>query len=114
MGEAYSFNLTISATICSTGVEPSSRWGYQRSMVSTPSRFRLCSQAMGTYAASPRNPKPRGSRVAPNLVARKVSFRFSGFRANHLPMMSSESPYKGCCRLVTVFIRWNENDENRT
>lgn len=31
--------------------------------------------------------------LIPNLVARKISLRFSGFSANHFPMMSSESPY---------------------
>jgi hypothetical protein len=31
--------------------------------------------------------------MAPNLVARKISFRFSGFKAIHLPMMTSASPY---------------------
>lgn len=89
----HSFSLTISATICSTGVDPSRRCGYKRSIVSTPRRLRLCSQAIGTYAASPRNPKPVGNRTAPNFVARKISLRFSGFRAIHLPMITSESPY---------------------
>jgi len=31
--------------------------------------------------------------MAPNLVARKMSFRFSGFFANHSPSRSSLSPY---------------------
>jgi len=92
--ETYSFNLTIPATIYSTGVEPSSRWGYHKSMVSTPRLFRLCSQAIGTYAASPRNPKPVGSLTPPNFVARKMSLRFSGFKASHLPMIISASPYE--------------------
>lgn len=61
-------------------------------MVSTPSLSRLCSQAIGTYSASPRKPQPSGSRTPPNLVAMKTSLRFSGFNASHLPMISSESP----------------------
>lgn len=63
-------------------------------MYSTPSLFRLCSQAIGTYAASPRNPKPVGNRIQPNFVATKMSLRFSGFKASHLPMMASASPLK--------------------
>lgn len=65
-------------------------------MVSTPSLSRLWSQAIDTYSASPRKPNPSGSLTPPNLVAMKMSWRFSGVKASHLPIITSASPYQWC------------------
>lgn len=90
--------MTNSSIVFSIGVFPSTRWMYSRSMLSTPNLCRLRSHCCRQYAgelsmSKPMLPSSRVPILRPNLVARKMSARRSGWRANHLPTRSSLSPY---------------------
>jgi hypothetical protein len=43
--------------------------------------------------------------LMPNLVARKMSFRFSALAANHFPRRASESPYLSAFGTLALYLR---------